>query len=232
MTLLDLCEPLFLFACKVNRSKRKGGPGFEPPQLRAEVERILREMALAAYVDRDLQSQFTQVKPILIYFVDAIAEQAFPGRGQKMAKPDENPGEEFFVQLDKTLADNSRPALHRLTIFYTCLGLGFVGKYKDDSHGLTDKINQVAGRIQEFMELDEKKRLCSAAYEHTDERNLEPPVGRSLTGVGIVLAGLIVIVFFANAMLYRQRTLGLRNMVEHFNAVVGGTPSAVAATDK
>jgi type VI secretion system protein ImpK len=228
MTPLDLCEPLFLFVCKVNRSKRKGGPTFEPQQLRAEVEKILRDMAKQAYADRDLTLQYNAMKPILLAFVDIMGEQALAGKWQNMTPGDQTTaGDDFFFgQLEATLPDSTPAARQRLAVFYTCLCLG-AGAARHDARFLNDKINQVAGHIQEFMDLDEKKKLCVSAYQHTDERLLEPPLGQRLASLGIVLVGLLLIAFLANAMLYRQKMRGLNDILN--SVLAHDAPSAQVA---
>jgi type VI protein secretion system component VasF len=218
MTPLDLCEPLFLFVCKLNRSKRKGGPSFDPAQLRAEVDRILRTMVQRSTTERDLPKQFNLLKPALLAFVDGMAAQALSGKWQNMAAADQSGDDFFFKQLDVTLADTTPAARQRLAVFYTCLGLGFGEWKQDDARWLADKINQVAGHIQEFTDLDEKRKLCAVAYENIDERVLEPPLAQRLTSLGILLVGLLVIAFLANAMLYRQKTQGLNQIM---NVVLG-----------
>ena len=222
MTPLDLCEPLFLFVCKLNRSKRKGGPSFDPAQLRAEVDKILRGMIQRSTTERDLPKQFNLLKPALLAFVDGMAAQALPGKWQNMAAAEQSGDDFFFKQLDQTLADSTPAARQRLAVFYACLGLGF-GEWKvDDARWLADKINQVAGHIQEFTDLDEKRKLCAAAYENIDTRVLEAPLGQRLTSLGVLMAGLLVIAFLANAMVYNQKTRDLNDMMK---AVVDTTNS-------
>jgi type VI protein secretion system component VasF len=227
MTPLDLCEPLFLFVCKVNRSKRKGGPTFEPQQLRTEVEKILRDMAKQSYADRDLTLQYNALKPVLLAFVDLMAEQALPGRWQSLTPGDQATAADdfFFAQLEATLPDASGPARQRLAVFYTCLCLG-AGASRHDARFLTEKIHQVTGHIQEFMDLDEKKKLCVTAYQNTDERCLEPPLAQRLTSLGILLVGLLLIAFLANAMLYRQKMHGLNDILN--SVVAHNAPDAQA----
>src|SRR5208282_1273285 len=102
MTLLDLCEPLFIFVCKINRSKRKGGPVFDPAQLRAEVDRIMRGMVQQSTTERDLPRRYNLLKPVLLAFVDGMAAQALPGKWQNMSGPGVGVEELFFKQLDET----------------------------------------------------------------------------------------------------------------------------------
>jgi len=227
MTPLDLCEPLFLFVCKLNRSKRKGGPSFEPAQLRAEVDRIMRGMVQKAASDREASKQFTVLKPILLAFVDGMAAQALPGRWQNIAPPGQTGDEYFFDQLEQTIADSSVPARQRLTVFYACLGLGYGQWRPEDETAQADRINKVAGYIQDFMDLEEKKKLCPPAYEHTDTRMLEPPLAQRLTSWGIILAGLLLIAFFANAALYREKTGGLHDIM---TGLLGQENSAAEAS--
>ena len=67
-----------------------------------------------------------------------------------------------------------------------------------------------------------QRKLCAAAYENIDTRVLEAPLGQRLTSLGVLMAGLLVIAFLANAMVYNQKTRDLNDMMK---AVVDTTNS-------
>jgi Type VI secretion system protein DotU len=197
MTLLDLCEPLFLSVCKTNRAKRSGANLRES---RAELEKIFAQMAAQAKPDRDLAGQYAQLEPVLRQFA------GFPCPSDK---------QEFFAQLDATLIDQTRAATYRLAIFYICLGLGFAAGHEKDPQFVEEKARRVYDRVREFLEyLDQKKKLCAAAYQQTNRRVLQRPVGRRLAGLGVAAAVLILIALAVNAVLYLDRTRGLNQMID------------------
>ena len=53
------------------------------------------------------------------------------------------------------------------------------------------------------------QRICADAYEKVDTRDLIEPPGTKLLGIAIVLVGLIIVLFFAYAFLYRDSAQGL-----------------------
>jgi type VI protein secretion system component VasF len=133
-------------------------------------------------------------------------------------------GSDFFRGsggLEDTLADPSRSATERLSIFYVCLGLGFTGEFKEDPDYIQRKINEAVQRLHEFMDMGERKREFEQAYKNVDARELEVPVKSSLVGVTIVMMGLIVIVLVSNWVAYVHATNDLkgqvRQVIEYFN---------------
>jgi len=125
---------------------------------------------------------------------------------------------EFFENqtdgLEVTLKDQSRSATERLAVFYTCLSLGFEGMHFGEKDFLKQKIDEVLRRLHDFIETDERKKICNQAYGFTDERPLVIPVKSSLLGISIVLIGLIVVVLIYNGVSYYQSTKDLNQRVE------------------
>ena len=241
MTLLDLCEPLFVFACQVNlfgRSRGEKDISFQASRLFTDLQRVLREMTLQAYSNRALTDQFQLVKPALIYYVDWIGRRALHEKWKSVGTVKGDLGDnEFFHLLDKTLTESSDPvkekadaAKDRLLVFYTCLGLGFVGSHGNDSEFLAEKIRLVTEAIQTIVfSVDPKAKLCPGANK-ADSRNLPSHVGTRLAGMAILLAALILIVFVANVAIYVDRTKELSGIIKgvlsrqhHVEAVPAGT---------
>ena len=61
MTLPELCEPVFQYVCRLNRSARKGG-SFEQTTVSNEVRNLLAEMRAACADDQALREQYDQVE--------------------------------------------------------------------------------------------------------------------------------------------------------------------------
>lgn len=185
MTLLELCDPLFQYICRLNRAGRKGG-SVEFTTVRSEVLGLFDELRNRASSDFKLASQFKAVELPLVFFVDSlIAESKLPCARQwnkeRLAfKRDELAGDEkFFDLLDDTMKDTSDEATERLTVYYTCIGLGFSGFYFSQPEYLRKKMQDISLRIRGAMEGDSTARICPEAYDHTDTRDLiEPPTGR------------------------------------------------------
>ncbi len=183
MTLLELCDPLFQYICRLNRAGRKGGH-VEFTTVRSEVLGLFDELKKRAASDFKLASQFKAVEMPLIFFVDSLisesklpcARQWNPIKERLACKFGELAGDEkFFDLLDATLKDSGDEATERLTIFYTCIGLGFSGFYAGQPEYLRKKMQDIAPRIRGEMESDSQARICPEAYDHTDARDLRPP---------------------------------------------------------
>lgn len=244
MTLLDLCEPLFLYICRLNRSARKG-VSYEYNRVRVEIQTIFKELKKRAAADPKLNAQFAKVELPLIFFVDSmIADSSLGFAGEwhdnRLAyQRNELAGDErFWVLLDEELADRSAEAAERIAVFYNCIGLGFVGDHIGEPEELRNKMSQCAARLAGIIDLDEEdERICPEAYHHLNTSVLFQPPGTKLLGIGITLVGLVIVLFVANIILYdrasRRLVRSLEQVLEHqaSSAPVSSSPSARPATE-
>lgn len=224
MTLLDLTEPLFQYVCRLNRMARKNA-STDFGTVRAEVQDLFAELAEKSRSDHRLAQQYQKVEMPLIFFADSvIAESGLPFAAEwnsnRIAfERQELAGDErFFDLLDETMAERGEDAAERLTVFYTCLGLGFSGWFIGQPEMLRRKMLDMAPRIRNYIESDESARICSDAYDHTDSTNLPLPVGTRLVGVAIVFIGLILVVVVANVYLFRSSSADLSRSLEAISA--------------
>ncbi|HUS92326.1 MAG TPA: DotU family type IV/VI secretion system protein [Phycisphaerae bacterium] len=228
MTLLELCEPLFQYVCRLNRSGRKGG-SFEPARVRAEIVGIMEEMRSKAAAAANLTSQYDKVEMPLIFFVDfMIKESALPFARQweEMAfQYKELAGDEkFFDLLDETLADPSQAATERLSVFYICLGLGFSGWYTGQPEYLRKKMLETSARVRQMMDVDAETRICPEAYEHVDASDLVQPPGLKLLGIFVALIGMTLVVFVANFFVFRTTASDLQGALRKIIAHEAAAP--------
>jgi len=208
MALLVVCEPLFEYVCRLNRSARKGVE-LVGATVRSELEDLFRDMEQNAASDPDLANQLEKVKMPLIFFVDFSIKESqlnFAGEWNDLAADyGEFSGyERFYDLLDQTLTEHTPAANERLAVFYTCLGLGFTGFYTGQPEYLRKKMSEIAGRVRGMMDIDETIRVCPEAYENVDTTDLIEPPGAKLTGIAIVIVGLILVVFAVNITLFVQ----------------------------
>lgn len=234
MTLLEVCEPVFQYACRLHRGARKGAC---PPaaQVAEDVDGLLQDARTRAAAEPAVAQQLTRVEPILLYFVDGIVrESRLPYAGQwkdiAAARGFSGGDEDFFDQLESTLADKSDAATQRLSVFYTCMGLGFAGWYRGQPDHLRRKMTEIASRIRSGLEADRAARVCPEAYEGVNTSDLIEPPARRLVGVGIVLAGLALAVFAANIVLYRERRADLVDALDQIKRLAA--PDASAGADR
>ena len=136
MTLLELCEPLFQYMCRLNRLARSGS-ALEMDQVRNDIKTIFEAMKAESLNIAALTSHYEKIELPLLFFVDFTikeSELVFAYDWYELGRErNELAGDEkFFDLLDENLEDTSGAATERLVIFYTCIGLGFTGVYTGD----------------------------------------------------------------------------------------------------
>ena len=218
MTLLELCDPLFQYICRFNRSARKGGH-HDLIQVRQEVKAMLAEMRGKAQSQPGMLGQYEKIDIVLMFFVDFMIKSSpisNAGDWQELAfERKELAGDEkFFDMLEETLADRTDQANERLSIFYTCMGLGFTGWYTGQPEYLRKKMLECSTRIRNLIDTDQSARICPESYEHVDTSDLVQPPSASLVGIGIALIGLIIVLFIANAYMYRSSSSELTKALD------------------
>jgi len=207
MTLLELCEPLFLYICFLGRLGRAGEKGkLELSMVRANIEDHLKNMRAQASTDGHLSEQYDKIELVLIFFIDFMIKESnlsFAKDWNELAfDRNELAGDErFFDLLDETLKDKGAAASERLAIFYTCMGLGFTGVEKPEY--IRKKMLQCSARIRHMMDADEWSVICPESYEHVDTRDLVEPPGKKLLGIAIALIGLCIVSFVTNICLFK-----------------------------
>lgn len=214
MTLVECCEPLFQYVCRLNRSARKGVSP-EMGQVRSEIKTALSECRTRATASR-LTEQYDKSEIILLYFTDFMVREsklAFAKQWQDLAQERGKMGgdEDFYDQLDETLKDPSEAATQRLGIFYTCLGLGFTGWYTGQPEFLKKKQLEISSRLRGLMDADRSSRICPESYENVNTSDLVQPPAKKLVGVGIVLVGLALTLLAGNVALYLDKQGRMKN---------------------
>lgn len=230
MNILELCEPLFLYVCRLNRSARKGGT-MEFGEARGQIQGILADMRSRAASVPGLAAEFEKIHLALLFFVDfMMAESELPFAAEWHQKRlafelNEMAGnDKFFDLLEETLLDSSDAAAERLAVFYTCMGLGFTGDwYTDQPEYINSKMMECASRMRKVMDKGEMSRVCPEAYEHTDPRDLVVDPGTKLLGIGLALVGLLVVLFIASWVLYERQGGELRRSLDNISHPASST---------
>lgn len=230
MTLLEVCEPIFQYVCRL---KRSAGKGCTMPieTLRSGITRVFEEVGASAAKEPGLTDLYEKVRLPLIFFVDFMIREsnlAFRSGWVPLAG-DENElagDEKFFDLLDAELLDQSQGATERLTVYYSCLGLGFSGFYLGQPEAIEDLMARIAGRISGMMDPDERPRLCPQAYEHTNTEDHTEPPSTKLMGIGIALIGLIVVWFISYVLLFGVARKNVQSMVD---AITSAAPKSLGS---
>ncbi len=205
MSLLDICEPLFQYICRLNRSARKGG-NYDLSQVQSEIRGLLMQAKNQAVTSNHAEA-WEKIELVLIFFCDfMIKESVLPWAREwkelAFERHEMAGDEKFFDLLEETLKDRSATANDRLSVFYVCMGLGFTGWYTGQPEYLRRKMKEIAARLQATGQFGDTQRLCPDAYEKVDTRDLIEPPGTKLIGIAIVLIGLIIVLFVAYGYLY------------------------------
>ena len=137
-------------------------------------------------------------------------------------------GDAYFFDpaLKTTLNETGAAADERLAVFYTCMGLGFMGAYEDRPAEVKNRMKEIAGRIRMMMDSEESGRVCPEAYEATNRSDLTEPPLRPLTPLAVALVGMLIVFFVANIYLYRSASKDLR---ESLDQIVVQSDGALAA---
>jgi type VI secretion system protein ImpK len=197
MTLLELCEPLFQYMCRLNRLARSGS-ALEMDQVRNDIKKIFEAMKAESLNIPALTSQYEKIELPLLFFVDFTIKESklmFAYDWYELGRErNELAGDEkFFDLLDENLEGMSDAATERLVIFYTCIGLGFTGVYTGQPESIKRLMSKISARISGMIDADEKSFICPEAYENVDARDFVEPPSTRLVGIGITLIGLIVV---------------------------------------
>lgn len=227
MKLLEVCEELFQYACRLNRSARKGAP-LEPAMVRSDIKTVLSRVRSKAGGDPLLAQQYDKVERPLVYFIDFMIEESVlpfasewkSGRLQNEYYSVNDGDEHFFDLLDETLRDNSREATERLSVFYTCLGLGFTGFYAGQPEYLRRKMMEMNARLRDVMETEAGARIVPEAYEHTDTSDLIQPPTRSLVSLVIVMLVVLVSLIGTSVYLYMDQSAEMRRAFDAIDGVL------------
>lgn len=217
MTLVDLCEPVFQYVCRVCRSARKGVSP-EMSHVRSELQQTLADVKTRCAAG-GLGEQFGKVEVVLLGFADSMFQQSKLtwASGWKALAPDKGGqmmDEQFFDMLDENLKDKSDAATERLAVYYTCLGLGFTGWYTGQPEELRKKMRELASRLGSRMDTDRTARICQDAYESLDRRNLYEPPTRLMTRTAIVLVGVTLSVLAANIGLFKDKRDQMKSSIQ------------------
>jgi type VI secretion system protein ImpK len=233
MTLLELCEPLFQYMCRLRRSARMDYT-LEMDQVRNDIKRIFGEIKANASASADLTVQYEKVELPLIFFTDFMIKESslsFAHDWYELGRErNELAGDEkFFDMLDAELADPSETATQRLLIYYTCIGLGFTGVYTGQMESIRRLMSKISTRISGMIDADEKSFICPEAYENVDTRDFIEPPSAKLVGIGITLIALIIIWAVAYFCLFKWTSDDLGKSLD---TIIGqkNLPSAIEST--
>lgn len=237
--LKKLCEPLFIEVCEINRIVRKGsGDRLDKNAVLDRIQRTLASIRAKAEGNLDLQKQYDEVEPILIYFVDdSVMSSNAPWRFQweppmeEMRYGTRVGGKQFFEMLDQHLQDGSAGATERLEIFYICIGLGFTGWYLTDPDYLEKKMSDIASRLRRADKLGNMGRIIPKNELNIDTSQLFVSKGPWFVVMSILTICLVLAVLIGNIVLYQIAVADLGKDLEAIHEAspinTDGTPKSI-----
>lgn len=219
-TLVEVCEPLFQYVCRLNRLGRKGGK-VDWGIVRSELKAIFAEMRQRAEQAPGLAGPYGQVEQVLVFFTDSmILNSRLPAGWKPISHEIGELGfeEKFWDLLEDALKDPSESATLRLAVFYVCIGLGFTGLYTGQPDYIRRKMLEISARMRGMIDADQAAKLCPDAYENVDTRNLTLPPNRSLTGLMIGLVVMVAFLMVAYVQLFRDASSNLTSSLQAITA--------------
>jgi type IV/VI secretion system ImpK/VasF family protein len=231
MNLLEAYEELFQYICRLNRAaKAETHPDYA--RVRSEVRTILDEIVRNAAKDVYLLNQVKRLELPMIFFVDNLIctsrlKFAAQWAGSRLAKEkNELAGDErFFDFLDQDLTDTSEEAAERLSIYYVCLGLGFMGMYQTQPEQIRIYMDKIFPRIRQWMDVDPRAKITEEAYKSTDTRMLTEPPSRKIVFVALLFVFLALVVLSVIYGLYvaaaRDLTGSISQIIKAGGSVLG-----------
>jgi len=221
MKLLDLYEELFQYVCLLNRmSNAKPEAQREYARVRSDVKGLIEDISRNAASDARLASQVRLLEMPVVFFVDNIIATsrlkfASQWAANRLAtEKNELAGDErFFDFVQKDLADVSEEAVERLTVYYTCFGLGFTGMYINQPEHIRTMMEQIFPRIKHWTDSDRVK-LSEEAYKYTDTRMLTEPPNNKIILVTILFLFLSLSVLVLYYALYYKASSDLTSAVQ------------------
>jgi type VI protein secretion system component VasF len=189
--------------------------------VRDEIVSILQQIQRQSEQDYKTREQVQKLGLPIKFFIDSyIVESKLPfareWNDNRLAyEENELAGDEkFFDIVEETLRDKSIEASERLAVYYVCFGLGFTGAFGSQVELLRKAMNDIAPRMQSFLESDRLGRFCEEAYAGVNTTNLIEPESSRLAILGIVFACFTLAAFCAFFFLYREASSALNTALD------------------
>jgi hypothetical protein len=222
MKLVEACEPLFQYVCECSRAF-KSGATVSYAEARSRVEQMLDEVRQRVQADAESSILFDRsTEESLVFFLDEFFAEAnhqplsdewsSARLAYLMVPPNYTGSETFWVNLDAALADRSEAGKHRVALYYTMVGLGMTGIYRDQPDVLRRKMLEMQQRIfRGVADTNLNTRLSDDHLKHVNRDDLiEPPV-RPPVVIGIAAALLVCVVVVAYIAGWRDAVGGLKS---------------------
>ncbi len=225
--LTEACWPVFEFITNFTR-QLKGGATPDPQQLRFEGLSAWRDAAdLARDEPVSERAWNDRVEAMMVYLIDyKMLNTEWEGRDfwfdnrfetdpEVLNHVESLGGDKFFESCDELqkefeLADrrdrrDKDELAEQLSLYFTCLRLGFKGRFHDRPQELADYTRRLFARLPAYAST-RAKDLFPEAYQHNQEVKVNYKLGMSLTIMVAIFAVLMVTSLFTFQVAWNSAT--------------------------
>ncbi len=217
MTPNEACDPVFKRVCELNRIGRTGERCPDYAELRGEMLALLADVKKTMSADSSLERHWLPLELPLIFFIDSmISESQLPvaaewNRKRIAYERKELAGDQkFFDLMESTLADQGVDATARVPVFYTCLGLGFLGMHAGHPEAVQKYMTDLSARIEPPPGGEMGSKITPEAYDNVDLRNLIRPKPMSTWLLVALFFVFLMLSLSIGAYTFQKATLQLR----------------------
>lgn len=194
LRLADICSKLFLFLTTFRRNA--GEVEMDADWLRRNLISIIEEQEVLLREQPELKRSYEKARFAIVALADEVALNTnWPGQedwedelleqhffGTSIA------GEEFYVRLQEVGPEEDQLA----EIYFLCLSLGFMGKYRSRPEERQEMQQRLYGQLPN--RITKKSDLLSpGVYDHNVERDMTQLPVVSAARHGVILVGAILL---------------------------------------
>jgi type VI protein secretion system component VasF len=229
MALIDHCEKLLAYLCRLNRLGRTRAASYpDAGEVRNEIMAMLADIKAKAtpgvYNPAVEQALWATADWMVKGSRLPWAEAAWNKRGFDPHNDRFDLDQVFWDNLDATLAEpKSSGRDERLEVFAACIGIGYVGKYvfereKERAEALGREMRRIWAQVKDRQEVDERGRITPATYDFTIDEDLRPPRVPGTVRYAVLLAVMLVGLIIAQVLLFKHAKKDLADSVNAINS--------------
>ena len=228
-----ICRPLLMCVCNYWQYTRAGNTP-DKEAFQRQISLLLSEAKDNASKSPALEREFARMERPLVFFVDyMVKEGGFPFAGQwrEMArKYNELSGDEKFFDLLSDALDDP-DASGSLEVFYTMIGLGFDGIYRDDPAYIERRMKVCASRFSQ-SKVDVSNEALTPINPEQRGISVEKKTSffKSVRFVMLLCAVFMVVTFSINLSAFLDATKDYRHALA--SAVENSIPKTIRSIKK
>ena len=206
-SLVELCEPVFIYVCHINRCGRTGKE-ISYITTREEISRLLNSLNANLVSGSVLWRKFRRIELALLFFIDSMICDSSVSFAEEwdMKRLAYERGEmtgdlKFFQILSEINSEYSIDSEDCLTFFYYCLGLGFTGIFKNQPEEIIERNKHIISRVPRLRE-NFTMEIFEDVYSNVDSRNILAKKWLTIKKNILIAFLLFIIIALLNIFLY------------------------------